>query len=126
MLGRKVTGLGLFCSLALVALSLTLILPMSSCVKNQDSTCTITVIDSIKGNPIPGDTVILTYNVTTPGRTNYRTAQITDGTGSTTFTFKNPAIYDVDVKNPSSGLTFDVGIIKLVQGGSVSQTYTWR
>lgn len=126
MLGRKVTGLGLLSTLVLFVLSLTLFLPLSSCVKNQDSTAVVTIVDSISGKPCAGYSVSLKYNVATSGKTNTVATQTTDGTGTTTFTFKNPAIYDVDVTTPSGAPTFDVGIIKLVQGGSVSQTYIFR
>ena len=124
MLGRKVTGLGLVSTLVLLALSLTLFLPLSSCVKNQDSSCAITITDSVTGGPLAAASVALTYNVSTSGKTNTVATQTTDGTGTTHFTFKNPAIYDVDVT--WGGRTFDVGIIKLVQGGSVSQSYIFR
>jgi hypothetical protein len=125
MLGRKVTGLGLFCSLVLVALSITLILPLSSCVKNQTCTAVIIITDSVTGGPKAGYSIDLTYNITSPNRTNnYGT---TDGTGTCTFTFPNPAIYDVLVSPTKGGSpTFDVGIIKLVQGQSVTQTFVWR
>ena len=129
MLGKKIKKLGLFRTIVLAGLALTFILPLSSCVKNQDCTAVLTIIDSCCGKPHAAYTIALKYNINTTGKTNTVATLNTDGTGTATFTFKNPAIYDVDVTQtfaPGAGTAFTVGIIKLQQGSSVAQTYVFK
>ena len=124
MVLKKIKGYQLLAALILGFMAITLLFPLSSCEKNGDCTAVITIVDSVKGLPLPNAAVTLTYLVPSTGKTNISNSQNTDGGGSTTFVIKLQAIYDVVVIY--GGRKFTVGIIKLEPGQTVSQTYTFK
>ena len=93
----------------------------SSCQKNTDCKLIITTHDAL-GNAVSGATVKLYANVkTSSGATveaDLKAEGQSDGGGSSSYTFKLPAI--LDIKATSSGLS-GVGIIKLEEGKTVTK-----
>ena len=92
----------------------------SSCQKNTDCKLIITTHDAL-GNAIGGATVKLYANVkTSSGATveaDLKAEGQSDGGGSSSYTFKLPAI--MDVKATSAGLS-GLGIVKLEEGKKVN------
>ncbi len=124
MLGKKIKKVGLLSTLILSGLLLSFLYSLPSCQKNMDCKAVITILDTLS-RPCANAAVSLQYNTVSAGpQTTTVTTQNTDGTGTTTFIFKEPAIYDVDVTY--KGKRDTLGIIKLVQGSTVSQTFTFR
>ena len=96
----------------------------SSCQKNTDCKLTILTKDSI-GNALSGATVKLYANVkTSTGATveaDLKATGVSDGGGSSTYTFKLPAILDVKVV---LGSKTGIEIVKLEEGKKVDKTIT--
>jgi len=116
--------LGFLGFLLLTAILFGFLFSLPSCQKNTDCKANLTILDTT-GKPCANATVSLQYNVVAmPPQTNTVTSEITDQTGTADFTFKEPAIYDVDVTY--KGKRDTLGIIKLVQSTTVTQTYTFR
>ena len=107
-----------FATLALGLITLGL---NSSCQKKTDCKLIITTHDVV-GNAVGGATVKLYANVkTASGATveaDLKAEGQSDGGGSSSYTFKLPAI--LDVKVVSGGLT-GVGIVKLEEGKTVTK-----
>lgn len=93
----------------------------SSCQKNTDCKLIITTHDAL-GNAVGGSTVKLYANVkTSSGATveaDLKAEGLSDGGGSSAYTFKLPAI--LDVKAVSASLS-GVGIVKLEEGKTVTK-----
>ena len=96
----------------------------TSCQKNTDCKLTITTVDS-SGNYLAGASVKLYANVkTSSGATveaDLKAEGISDGGGSSVYTFKLPAILDIKA---TLGNKSGVGIIKLEEGKTVEKTVT--
>ena len=96
----------------------------SSCQKDTQCNANVTIVDTA-ARPRSGVSVQLGYNGTTPGRTTISVTQITDITGTTQFSFKLPAVYDVNLTY--GGRTDSaVGNVRLAVGSTVNYTFTWR
>ncbi len=93
----------------------------SSCQKKTDCKLIVTTHDAL-GNAIGGVTVKLYANVkTSSGATveaDLKAEGQSDGGGSSSYTFKLPAILDVKVV---SGSLTGVGIVKLEEGKTVTK-----
>ena len=93
----------------------------SSCQKKTDCKLIVTTHNAL-GNVVSGATVKLYANVkTSSGATveaDLKAEGVSDGGGSSTYTFKLPAI--LDIKAVAGGLS-GVGIIKLEEGKSVEK-----
>lgn len=93
----------------------------SSCQKKTDCKLIITTHDSL-GNALGGATVKLYANVkTASGSTveaDLKAEGISDGGGTSTYTFKLPAILDVKV---TAGSKKGVAIVKLEEGKTVEK-----
>src|SRR5271166_5588141 len=106
--------------LIVAGLFLTVILT-PSCSKNQNCTAVVSIIDT-GGNPVAGATVTLfktnvtQYNGVTA---NVTQTQISDGSGSTTFTFALPAVLDITATTTTKS---GKGEISLQVGETVTQT----
>ena len=87
----------------------------SSCSQNTNCTAVITVKD-VSGNPVSQATVKLYANI--PNATVSSTT-LTDGSGTTSVTFPNPAIFDIKVTYGSKSGT---GIIQLDIGQTNNAT----
>ena len=96
----------------------------SSCKKKTDCKVIVTTLDSA-GNVLSGATVKLYANVkTSSGATieaNLKAESVSDGVGTSTFTFKLPAILDVKAVY---GTKKGIGIIKLEEGETVEKVIT--
>jgi hypothetical protein len=111
--------------LSLAFLSLTTF----SC-RSEDQTCTAVIrVVRANGGPATSAKVKLTsnYGLSQQGEiadylSNSENTKLTDSNGSATFTFKNPAILDVEVVHISFGNASD--LIKLEPGETVSKTIT--
>lgn len=107
-----------FVSLILSLVTLTF---NSSCVKKTDCKLIITTHDQ-NGNAVGGATVKLYANVKTPSgstvEADLKAEGISDGGGTSTYTFKLPAILDVKAV---AGSATGVGIVKLEEGKTVSK-----
>lgn len=98
--------------------------------KSEDQTCTVVIrVVRANGGPATSAKVKLTSNwgLSQKGEiadylSNSENTKLTDGDGSATFTFKNPAILDVEVTHISYGNASD--LIKLEPGETVSKTIT--
>ncbi len=124
MQGKSTRGVTLLSYVLLSGLALTALWSLDSCQKNTDCGAQVTIVDTL-GHPCVGALVSLQYNSTvTPPQTITRNFGTTNSSGTVTYNFKDPAIYDVDVTYTSK--TDTLGIIKLSIGGTVSQTYTFR
>lgn len=124
MLVKKTTIYKLLSTIiALVALTIGLISPLSSCRKNTDCTAVVTVVDSV-GATLSGASVRLYYDPKN-GKGFVESTQSTDGSGKTTFVFKLQAIFDVDVTHSGNTAT-KAGIVTLQPGSSVSKTITFK
>lgn len=98
----------------------------SSCQKKTDCKLIIKTHDSV-GNVIPAATIKLFANVKTSTgavvQADIKAEGVSDGSGSSTFTFKLPAILDVKaVSSSKSG----IGIVKLEEGKTVEKTITLK
>ena len=104
-----------------LALGLITLALNSSCQKNTDCKLILKTHDSL-GNALPGVTVKLYANVkTSSGSTveaDLKAEGVTDGSGSSSFTFKLPAILDIKAV---VGAKKGVGIVKLVEGKTVEK-----
>ena len=93
----------------------------SSCQKKTDCKLTVITHDAL-GNVIGNATVKLYANVkTSSGATveaDLKAEGVSDGAGSSTYTFKLPAILDIKAV---SGTLKGVGIIKLEEGKAVEK-----
>ena len=98
--------------------------------KEEDLTCTavIKVVRSI-GGPAPSARVVITsnYGATQPDSLDESllppdNTKITDANGEVTYTFKYPAILDIQVTHISYGSAED--LIKLEEGKTVNKTVT--
>ena len=93
----------------------------SSCQKKTDCKLIVTTHDSL-GNALGGSTVKLFANVKTASGTtveaDLKAEGVSDAGGKSTYTFKLPAILDV---NAVSGSKSGVGIIKLEEGKTVEK-----
>ena len=109
-------------SLALGIIGLTSI----SCQKKTDCKLTVTTVDA-NGNVVGGATVKLYANVkTASGSTveaDLKAEGVSDGAGTSTYTFKLPAILDIKAV---SGASVGIGIIKLEEGKAVEKTVTLK
>lgn len=112
----------LFISSIAIAL-LTLVLN-TSCQKKTDCKLTIKTVDSA-GMPLGSALIKLYANVkTSSGATveaDLKAEGISDASGSSTYTFKLPAILDVKAV---FGSKTGVGIVKLEEGKTVEKTIT--
>jgi hypothetical protein len=88
-----------------------------SCQKNTDCKLIITTHDAA-GNAVGGATVKLYANVKTASGADLKAEGQSDGGGSSSYTFKLPAI--MDVKAVSGGLE-GVGIVKLEEGKTITK-----
>ena len=93
----------------------------SSCQKNTDCKLIVKTHDSL-GNALAGVTVKLYANVkTSTGSTveaDLKAEGVSDGSGSSSFTFKLPAILDIKAV---FGSKKGVGIVKLEEGKTVEK-----
>ncbi len=94
----------------------------TSCQKNTDCKLIITTVDSV-GNSLANASVKLYANVkTSTGSTveaDLKAEGVSDGAGTSSYTFKLPAILDVKgILGNKSG----VGIVKLEEGKTVEKT----
>ena len=98
--------------------------------KEEDLTCTavIKVVRSV-GGPAPSAKVILTSkfgeesgNDLDPALLPPDNTKITDANGEVTYTFKYPAILDIQVTHISYGTAED--LVKLEEGETVTKTVT--
>lgn len=104
-------------------------LTMFSC-KPEDETCTAVIrVVRANGGPVTSAKVKLTSNwgLSQKGEvadyiSDGENTKLTDATGSTTFTFKYPAILDVEVTHISYGSASD--LIKLEPGETSTKTIT--
>lgn len=107
--------------LASLSLGLVVLAFNSSCQKKTDCKLIITTHD-VHGNVVGGATVKLYANVkTASGSTveaDLKAEGVSDGGGSSTYTFKLPAI--LDVKAVSDTLD-GIGIVKLEEGKTVTK-----
>lgn len=110
--------------LASLSLGLVVLAFNSSCQKKTDCKLIVTTHDSA-GNAIGGATVKLFANVkTASGSTveaDLKAEGVSDGGGTSTYTFKLPAILDVKVV---SGTKTGIGIVKLEEGKTVEKIIT--
>lgn len=94
----------------------------SSCQKNTDCKLIVTTHDSV-GNALGGATVKLYANVkTSSGATveaDLKAEGVSDGGGTSSYTFKLPAILDIKAV---AGSKAGIGIIKLEEGKTVTKT----
>lgn len=107
--------------LFLVLFSVALVTP--SCKRNKKCDVVINVINGNNNTPVYGATVHLHIpNTTTGNLTQQEQKGTTDASGSASFTFKLPAILQVDVTPlPSSGLNPGTAMVKLEEGKQVSK-----
>jgi hypothetical protein len=105
-------------------LSLVFISP--SCKRNKECRAVVTVMDGAKNIPVYGATVHLHIpNTTTGNLSEQNQKEVTDASGIASFTFKLPALLQVDVTPlASSGVKAGSGQIKLEEGKKVSTTIT--
>jgi hypothetical protein len=93
----------------------------SSCQKKTDCKLIVITHDSV-GNVLPAATVKLFVNVKTSTgavvRADLKAEGVSDGSGSSTYTFKLPAILDV---NAISVARTGVGVVKLEEGKTVEK-----
>ena len=96
----------------------------TACQKNTQCTAYVTIVDTAS-HTLPGVTVSVGYNKVVAGKATVSAVQVTDNTGSTTFNFKLPAVFDVNLtyKNRTDSA---VGTMSLSAGSAVTYTYTWR
>ncbi|MBC7695374.1 MAG: hypothetical protein H7141_08020 [Burkholderiales bacterium] len=98
----------------------------SSCQKKTDCKLTIKTVD-IAGNVVGGATVKLYAKVkTSSGSTveaDLKAEGVSDGAGTSTYTFKLPAILDIKAV---SGASVAIGIIKLEEGKAVEKSVTLK
>ncbi|MBP8033435.1 MAG: hypothetical protein KAZ71_02495 [Bacteroidia bacterium] len=96
----------------------------SSCQKKTDCKLIVTIHDSV-GNAVSAATVKLFANVkTASGSTveaDLKAEGVSDGGGTSTYTFKLPAILDVKVV---AGTKTGIGIVKLEEGKTVEKIIT--
>lgn len=108
-----------FLSIALIFISVS-----TSCVKKTDCKLTIKTVDSA-GNALANVKVKLYANVKTQSGTtveaDLKAEGVSDATGTSTYTFKLPAILDVKA---SLSNKVGMGIVKLEEGKSVEKTIT--
>lgn len=110
------------------ALSLAFISLTALSCRSEDQTCTAVIrVVRANGGPATSAKVRLTSNhgLSVQGEiadylSNSENTKLTDGSGSATFTFKNPAILDVEVTHISFGNASD--LIKLEPGETVTKT----
>jgi hypothetical protein len=122
---KSTGGIALLSYILLSGLALSALWSLNSCQKNTNCVAIVKIVDTA-GNPCAGALVSLQYNiVVTPPQTITRNLGTTDQTGTVQYTFKDPAIYDVDVTYHSKTDTLNPPI-KLQIGGTVSQTYTFK
>ncbi len=105
---------------------LLLVLGLStSCEKKTDCKLNIVTVDS-KGMPLSNVKVKVYANVkTASGSTveaDLKAEGVSDGSGTSTYTFKLPAILDIRAAGTSSMV--GTGIIKLEEGKTVEKTIT--
>ncbi len=97
----------------------------TSCEKKTDCKLTITTVDA-SGFALSNVKVKLYANVkTASGSTveaDLKAEGTSDGSGTSTYTFKLPAI--LDIKAIGTGTLLGTGIIKLEEGKSVEKTVT--
>jgi len=97
----------------------------TSCEKKTDCKLTVKTIDA-SGLSMPNVKVKLYANVkTSSGSTveaDLKAEGVSDGSGSSTYSFKLPAI--LDIKVVGTGSLTGAGIIKLEEGKSVEKTIT--
>ncbi|HSY77058.1 MAG TPA: hypothetical protein VK890_09395 [Bacteroidia bacterium] len=92
-----------------------------SCSKNTDCVAVVHVIDTA-GNPVAGATVVLfktnvtQYNGVTA---NVTQTQVSDGSGTCTYTFALPAVLDITAKTTTKS---GKGEISLQVGQTTEQT----
>jgi hypothetical protein len=104
-------------------------LSVVSC-KSEDQTCTAVIrVVRANGGPATSAKVKLTSNwgLSQKGEiadylSNSENTKLTDGNGTATFTFKNPAILDIEVTHIAYGNASD--LIKLEPGETVTKTIT--
>lgn len=112
--------------IATLALGIMTIVFSSSCEKKTDCKLTIRTVDEL-GNALPAATVKLYANIkTASGSTveaDLKAEGVSDGSGSSTYTFKLPAILDIKAV---SGSLAGIGIIKLEEGKMVEKTVTLK
>lgn len=110
--------------LFIAAVSAIVLIAGTSCEKKTDCKLTVKTVDSA-GMPLPNAIVKLYANVkTASGATveaDLKAEGVSDGSGSSTYTFKLPAILDIKA---IYGSKVGVGIIKLEEGKSVEKTVT--
>ncbi len=98
----------------------------SSCEKKTDCKLTIRTVDDL-GNVLSGATVKLYANVKTPSgstvEADLKAEGVSDASGTSTYTFKLPAILDIKAV---SGSLSGVGIVKLEEGKMVEKTVTLK
>ncbi|MEO6883974.1 MAG: hypothetical protein ABI199_08110 [Bacteroidia bacterium] len=87
----------------------------SSCSQNTNCTAVVSVTDTL-GRPVSQATVKLYANI--PGAAVTSTT-LTDGSGKTSVTFKNPAIFDITA---TQGTKTGTGIIQLNIGETTNTT----
>ena len=99
----------------------------SSCQKNTDCKLTVKTVDAL-GNVVGNATIKIYANVkTSSGATveaDLKAEGVSDNSGSSTYTFKLPAI--LDIKAVATGSLSGVGIIKLEEGKTVEKTVTLK
>jgi len=102
-----------------------LVASLASCEKKTDCKLVIKTVDAA-GMPLGGTAVKLYANVkTSSGATveaDLKASGVSDGAGSSSYTFKLPAI--LDVKATGTGSLVGVGIVKLEEGKTVEKTIT--
>jgi hypothetical protein len=107
--------------LSSLALGLTVLLSTTSCEKKTDCKLIITTHD-VSGNVVGGVTVKLYANVKTPSgstvEADLKAEGVSDASGTSTYTFKLPAILDVKAV---SGSLQGIGIVKLEEGKTVTK-----
>lgn len=97
----------------------------TSCQKKTDCKLIVKTVDEA-GLPVAASAIKLYANVkTSSGATveaDLKAEGLSDGGGSSTYTFKLPAILDVKATGP--GTLTGVGIVKLEEGKTVEKTIT--
>lgn len=99
----------------------------TACQKKTDCKLNIVTVDS-KGFPISNAKVKVYANVkTASGSTveaDLKAEGVSDGSGTSTYTFKLPAILDIRATTTGTGTTapLGTGIIKLEEGKTVEKT----
>jgi len=114
----------------LIVLGFSLPIFWQSCQKDTECKLVVNVVDTLS-KPLSGVIVNVGNNHLSSSKPSLSLSQTTDKSGSTTFAYKLPAIYDVNLTYtiPHTTITktdSGVGSVHLMEGQTINATFTFR